>query len=348
MITFITHADKRPDFIELQYESIQKHIKNDFEYVVLNNDITKGENYKKIKEICQSLSIRCVDVTLDENLQYTNGVLNYSNNNYTTGNNACVYSLFWTFNNFITNEEIVSIIDSDMFFIEDVDIENLISDRDIIFTPHYRALNNNHISYIWPGFVCLNLKKSPHLKTLNWNHSLQSGILNGIVGDVGTYTYFDILNFGLNDNPIYVYEHAIYDDIKTDSSNNKLIHYQLNGCVNYMLKLNDSNHFLSSSHIGGWKISQDKSFPHEPTQENYWDNVTQKITKILSIFEKNNSEFPSPLRVSFLEMNNTFFILHYQGGSNYSTHSTTDYNSRKTSAVKKILTNSISELKKKH
>jgi hypothetical protein len=342
MITLITHSDKRPDFIELQYKSIQKHLKNNFEYIVLNNDITKGQNYNNIHEICNRLSIKCVDVELDESLQTTNGSLNYSNNQYTTGNNACVYSLFWTFKNFVKNQEIVIVIDSDMFFIHDINIEELMVDRDIIFTPHYRTSNNTTVDYIWPGFVCLNLKKSPHLKDLNWNHGLGGGVINGVVTDVGGFTYYNIIEHDLHSNPLYVYEHAIYDDIHIDSLGNKFIHYQLNGCVNYMITLDERNRIIKNNHIGGWKISQNKSFPHEPDTQDYWGDTSDKINRILNILNENEVNLPSPVRVSFLEISNILFILHYQGGSNYSSISTFDYNLKKTTEIKKILDNSVS------
>ena len=38
-ITIYTAADKRPDFIHLQYETLKKYIKDDFEYIIFNNAI---------------------------------------------------------------------------------------------------------------------------------------------------------------------------------------------------------------------------------------------------------------------------------------------------------------------
>ena len=35
-IKIYTLSDKRPDFIKLQYETIKKHVTDDFEYVVIN------------------------------------------------------------------------------------------------------------------------------------------------------------------------------------------------------------------------------------------------------------------------------------------------------------------------
>jgi hypothetical protein len=332
MITFITHADKRPDFIKMQYESILKNIKCDFEYVVINNDVLFGDNYHKIHQICEENSIKCVDITLDNDLSVSSTT--HDGKSYFNGNRACVYSMMWTFQKYITNEEYVCIIDSDMFFIKNIDLESHISDKKIIFTPHHRP----SVRYIWPGFVCLNLKQYPYLKNLNWDQGLGEQLVNGQITDVGGHTHYDIINHELDSSAGYVYEYSLYDDIKTDHEGQKY-HLQLNGCVNYLLNIKDGI-LTNYKHIGGWKTCENKSFEQEPDYEDYGDNLHNILNKILTVINDNDVNLPSPIRISFLEMENEFIVLHYQCGSNYADFSTNSYNYLKTQEVMKILNNS--------
>ena len=43
MIKVYTYSHNRPDLIEPQYDSLKKHIKDDFEYIVFNNERQGGD-----------------------------------------------------------------------------------------------------------------------------------------------------------------------------------------------------------------------------------------------------------------------------------------------------------------
>jgi hypothetical protein len=303
-----------------------KNIKCDFEYIVLNNDVLRGKNYHKIHQICRENSIKCIDITLDNDLIVSG--TSHNGYNYINGNRACVYALMWTFEKYITDEEYVCIIDSDMFFIKEINLESLIIDKKIIFTPHHRT---EKVRYVWPGFVCLNLKDYPYLKNLNW----EQGIINGQITDVGGQTHNDIINYELENSAKYVYEYSLYDDVVIDNEDKKY-HLQLNGCVNYLLTI--KNDRLSNyKHIGGYKTCDNKSFSQEPDYEDYGDNLYKILNKILNIIKENDVNLPSPIRISFLEIESEFAVLHYQCGSNYSSFSTDNYNYLKTQEIMKIL-----------
>ena len=57
MINIYTFADKRPDFIQLQFESLKKFISNNFEYHVFNN-ASNPNLESQINSICQQLKIK--------------------------------------------------------------------------------------------------------------------------------------------------------------------------------------------------------------------------------------------------------------------------------------------------
>ena len=159
MVTIVTYSHKRPDFIYLQYDSIKKHVKSKYEYIVFNNSIDNIETYNQIHDICSELGVKCVDIQLTEDLKFINGESNFNNNKYTNPNLACSYPLIWSFKNYFNADyDIISVIDSDMFFINDIDIENEINNKDMIYIPQYRDYGRVH--YPWNAFICLNIKRN--------------------------------------------------------------------------------------------------------------------------------------------------------------------------------------------
>lgn len=62
-ITIATLANKRPDFIELQYRSILQYVKDEqIEYVVFNNAFDDRCRFNAIEDICHTLGVRSVAV----------------------------------------------------------------------------------------------------------------------------------------------------------------------------------------------------------------------------------------------------------------------------------------------
>ena len=77
MIKIYTYSHNRPDLIEPQYESMKRHIKDDFEFIVFNNERAgsnpfsgyKPERIQEINDVCESLGIQCLRVELDPEYQ---------------------------------------------------------------------------------------------------------------------------------------------------------------------------------------------------------------------------------------------------------------------------------------
>ena len=47
MIKIYTYSHNRPDFIEPQFNSIKKHVKDDFEFIVFNNERNGGDGQSR-------------------------------------------------------------------------------------------------------------------------------------------------------------------------------------------------------------------------------------------------------------------------------------------------------------
>ena len=339
-VHIFTYAHKRPDFIELQYNSIKGHVKNEFEYVVFNNAVDDDSLRDEISKICSNLGIRCVNIELTGDLEHHGGERNFIHGKYVNPNIACSYPLVWTFNKHLsTEEEIVCILDSDMFFVSDIDIIKELGDNDLIYTPQWRKPVNNQwtIHYIATGLIILNLKKSPVLRDIDWH----PGMVEGHNLDVGGRSTW-LLKANPHLKKKTVAEFSIREIF--DHELGKRVHLILDYSMNYELiiqgdKLIDLKRTGGHGFTEGFVFPENKSFPHETEKEKYKEYLFKKTKKILDILEDSKSDLPFPQHIAFLSFNDEEenLILHYKSGSNYLDFSTDDYNQKKTIGAKKIL-----------
>ena len=164
-----TFSDKRPDFILKQKQSFDKFILDNFEYIVINNG--SSEQLKnEIYNICIKNNINHIFV---ENPIHDNA------------NIACAYPINQILSKYIKLEkdaDISGIIDSDMFFVKDVCIKDLISDNELFALKQIRG----NVNYIWNGVFFINHKEIKNINELDFGY----GVINGFNIDVGGNTYF--------------------------------------------------------------------------------------------------------------------------------------------------------------
>ena len=66
----ITSVVNNVDFIEMQYHTLKRFFKGDYEFIVFNDakgypDFTNGGDYtirERIEDICQKLNIQCINI----------------------------------------------------------------------------------------------------------------------------------------------------------------------------------------------------------------------------------------------------------------------------------------------
>jgi hypothetical protein len=338
-IHIFTYAHKRPDFIEIQYNSIRRYLKNDYEYIVFNNAVDDDSLSNEITNICKNLGIKCVNIELTEDLMHHGGEVNFLGRHYVNPNIACSYPMVWTFKKYLSDEEIVCILDSDMFFVSDIDLINELGDNDLIYTPQWRApINNNWtIHYIATGLIVLNIKNSPVLRDIDWH----PGMVDGHNLDVGGRT-----TWLLKDNPNLKKKTIAEFSVREifDDGEIQRIHLILDYSINYELSIKGGN-LIDFKRIGGhgfregFVFPEDRSFPHETEMDDYKGYLFKKTKKILDILEKSEANLPFPQHIAFLGFNedDENIILHYKSGSNYLDFSTDEYNHKKTEGLKKII-----------
>lgn len=169
MIRIYSFVFNRPDLLLTQFNSFKKNLVNDFEFNVVCD--YRDETYaNKFEKICE-----------DNKLSF------FKHRSY-AGSNPSVYHgncLDWTYNNVIlkesTNDDIIFLIDHDMFMRKRFDIKEYMKDCDIAG----RLQTRGNTSYIWPGLMLFKIDK---VKDINFSF-LPCVSLNGEGLDTGGQTY---------------------------------------------------------------------------------------------------------------------------------------------------------------
>lgn len=175
-ILIMTHSYNRPDFIEIQYQTFKKFLKDDYEFMVFND--APDENVcNQINQICAQYNLRCIRIP-----QHIHTYPYLYRLPRETMNNPCVrcsnvvqYSLNEVGFN---HDDIVAIIDSDMFLVEEFSIREYMKGYDLAGLPQTRAQD---VLYIWNGLVFFDMRTIPNKSMINFN----CGEVNKVPVDVG-------------------------------------------------------------------------------------------------------------------------------------------------------------------
>ena len=149
----VTLAFNRPDFIELQYNSLKKYV-TDFNYVVYDNCPDDS-----VKQECERLGIKCIPIKLfSADPSWVCGI----------SLNKMWETLQYEFGTLV-------FIDPDMFLVDELPD---MGDADFAFVPQVRG----EITYPWTGFMMFNMETLPHPEALKWHvdYSLKDTDVGGL------------------------------------------------------------------------------------------------------------------------------------------------------------------------
>jgi hypothetical protein len=175
----LTAVVNNPLFIEIQYYTLKKYMKCDYEFIVFNDakpfpDFTNGNDenlYKEIKQKCEELNIQCISIPNDHHKTMDCPV------------KRCADSINFMYNFMLKNNDEYLIIDSDMFLIDDFYLEKYREYDCAIVLQNREYLNTN---YIWNGLFYFNTQKMDELEIIRWDQAFSS--------DVGGMTYMWLNN----------------------------------------------------------------------------------------------------------------------------------------------------------
>ena len=203
-----SHCTKT-ELIEFQYKTIKKYILDaDYEYYVFNDGITyksmcnfnNDQIYKEIQNKCEELNIPCIDIPQD---LHNNRNLIFKNTEHISSQHPCSRCAIVTqyMYNYVKNTEcILVIIESDMFFINYINLENFIGISPIKYLEQSRRNEQYKINYMWVGILMINTMVLEEKELINFD----CGSINGISLDTGGYTYYYLLKYGSKIKNFYV------------------------------------------------------------------------------------------------------------------------------------------------
>jgi hypothetical protein len=160
----VTAVVNNVDFIEIQYYTIKKYFKGEYEFIVFNDakdfpDFTNDGDVtikNKIEMLCSKLNIKCINIP-NENHKLIKGP-----------SIRTADSMNFILNYQIQNPDKYLLLDSDMFLVDYFD-ENKYSSYDCAIVLQSR--NNGKTNYFWNGIYYFDMFKMKNKKALNWNCS---------------------------------------------------------------------------------------------------------------------------------------------------------------------------------
>lgn len=230
MINYIVSIHHKLDFINIQYNSIKKYVKQPYVYIVFNDSTDK-----KISNYCKKMNIKCINIPQkihsDRNLifptQYTKsrelmnnpeiyqhhgypGIFSGYNStlNNHSGSRHCD-SIQFIINYFyykISNCNLLMNIDADMCFINFFNLNNYLERHSLAMLSQSR---NDNWTYMWPNIFIFNLNECPNINEICWD---------------GCFIYHEINDSNYNDN-CFNYQNKQIVAIKTDTGGET--HYYL-------------------------------------------------------------------------------------------------------------------------
>ncbi len=336
-VAIVTLADKRPDFIEIQLRSFEKHLTGDFEFMVLNNAFDRSRSLA-IESECLRLGLREVKVRFSKKLAKAHGERAFKFGRYSNPNLACSYAMQWFWNEVLPGlkEKNLVFIDSDMFLMGTLNVQELLGDAALAYIPQFRG-SNLEIEYPWNGIVVADLSRDLPFQAMDWH----PGSVSGIPCDVGGQNHFWLRSHVSSEKVLELAAFTVYGVDRTTVGWSS--HVAINGNWNINLHFDETkNSYLHdfSGFEGNVPDPRTLALPRR-LFGSMWEikNIYEPIRQLIDI--QNVYDFPSP---AYFDLIGRYvagklepFIFHYKSGSNYQTWATDKYNHEKTEVLKRLV-----------
>lgn len=172
-VSVFTYAFNRPEFVRFQKDTLEKFLLDDYEFVVFN-DAKTPSTYREIREVCNELGLRCVDMPQK---------LHTSTN--ASGRNAAIVNYSLRKEGF-NHPGIVILLDSDMFLVKPFSVEGYMKHHPLSGLYQSRSQGNAFIEYLWIGLVFLDMPNLPGRKYIDFS----PGNVKGVQTDTGGNTHY--------------------------------------------------------------------------------------------------------------------------------------------------------------
>jgi hypothetical protein len=158
----VTAVVNNPIFIQIQYYTLQKYMKCDYEFIVFNDaksfpDFSNGGDINtkhSIEELCRMLKIQCINMPNQHHIRQQDPSVRTAD------------SMNFILEYQKRNPDKYLLIDSDMFLVDYFDLTDYEKyDCAVVFQTRF----DNKIKYFWNGLYYFDINKMNNLQLLNWN-----------------------------------------------------------------------------------------------------------------------------------------------------------------------------------
>jgi hypothetical protein len=288
MTKLVTIFDKHEDFIEMQYNSIKRYLKGDFEYIIYNNGSTE-EQKTIIEEICNNLGIISKKIYV----------------NYHTDPSMIAGQALNIIVSELRNEKIFN-IDSDMFFINELNINDIFDKADFSYVPIYR---DGLPEIMWGGIFAVDFSK------VNFDIDCKPQVLS----NTDTFGHSALIDKDHSKNLFRIYN--------IQEFKNNILEIMLNNDCNMRFMENDI-------------IFNERPEYYNETNIIDYNNLFNKFYSVYELLNKYN--FPSYMyNTDIIEINNINSIVHFRSSNWISSLGlnwvTDEYIKNKKESIKKLI-----------
>jgi hypothetical protein len=167
-VLIFTTAYNRPDFIELQYKTFKKFLKDDYKFIIFN-DADSDEKECAIREMCEQLNIECVRIP--------QCVHTHPTTMWASCRHGEAVQFAFEHSGF-KHDDIVVLLDSDEFLLHEWSIREFLGEADI-----YVLHDQRFGWHMKPQLTILNMPNIPDAQTLNfrpgWEPSIKTFVDTG-------------------------------------------------------------------------------------------------------------------------------------------------------------------------
>jgi len=184
-ILIFTFAYNRPDFIEIQYHTLQTFLEDDDYEFIIFNDAQNANMVTNIQNMCTKLGLRCIRIP--QEIHSRPYLQRWPGENYNHPSVRNVNVVQYSLNTLgFDNDDIVVLLDSDIFLVKPLCIREYLAGYDL----GGQQSSNGSVTYLWHGLAYLDMRTMPNRRTLNFN----CGRVNNRPIDAGGHSYYYIQN----------------------------------------------------------------------------------------------------------------------------------------------------------
>jgi hypothetical protein len=158
----VTAVVNNPVFIQIQYYTLQKYMKCDYEFIVFNDakpfhDYSNGRDINikySIEEMCRKLNIQCINIPNLHHIKQQDASIRTAD------------SMNFILEYQKRNPDKYLLLDSDMFLVDNFELSDYEKyDCSVVLQSRF----DNKIKYFWNGLYYFDINKMNNLSLLNWN-----------------------------------------------------------------------------------------------------------------------------------------------------------------------------------